>query len=901
MQALSYSVPATPVQGGQFDHSVPAAAQMAQRAGPTASFEQHSLSLPTTPVLAGDYSATAASPSPARTAGGKADPASLARVLQSVSNEQSNLAQLQSSIQQLSSPSKSPSFSQHSSLPPRPSPGAASRFAMNGRPLMSFSPSPPPVLGAMQLKAVQTGKTPSSGEKPVVQQPLSSVGKPPIPGTSASRSTPSSAPLPPFTPSTSFGGAAPLTPLSIIEERSPVILNLNDSFASVASDPSYSPIRDSAANSIAAASPNSPHSPSSLPASPNSLKEVIRTQRQGLALAGEYGSKLVSEMESLEHSNTSLRSQLAEVQEAASLTSGQVAAMRSMADFIRAEIQATNTSDRGMAAADADTSQTSATAYQVSGNLATDLTTFQALLRAQRKSAREHRSNLETEVERLQQQCQSQSASIQNLQAASSHWSTLQKAHTALQQAHDELEIQQMEVQTKLKLQASQHQSMLQIVHDQRDEAQAEANKTKEKEKIRRESLEKQVTQLKAQLANMSSREQSTAASAEQQSTGVNVKSRDSLGRDLNIFVTPAGGLAPPRSELASTSLADDLASADSDSPRPSIEQQRQQQQQIRSAAVAPLSNGGVALNSSQVSRVSDHFDSVMSQESRRQEVREGWHQAESLWFFERERARDVEAQALDMRREERAEELAQMERLSEGKQAQVLIEQLREQLRASHEREAELREGQETQLAQSLADMIRKLDEKEEEIAMLRSMPIATPTMPNFDVPRTPHTRDTSQHDSHTPDLLSTPTLRASKGIAAAHRFTPTSLARAVEHAASSSTPASPVAPPSQSQQQSSLQSFFSSASHSKPDAKLRSGVRDVTALTHAVLREVQTSSRSSRIYLGGLFFVQMVFVLVWFLLTNGGSAILADHPLVQTALTFIDQATNAKDRFQS
>lgn len=707
--------------------------------------------------------------------------------------------------------------------------------------------------------------------QPPHPQPSPKMSAPkPSPGSSLSRSNTRSV----------FG-----SPLSSIEESDDVVQNLNDSFASVASDFGHSPIR---------AGPG-PNTSPPLPSSPSELKRMIRAQRDSMNLAGQYGSELVSELEQAHAANAALRKQIDDLTNETTSASSQVASLRALSDFLRTEANAFNASDRVGG---------TIPQVQLAGTIPTDLGAFQTILRAQRKAAREIEAKLLDEVDQLKHTVSSQQANITNLTAQATMWQTLQAQHHELQQAHDELEISNMEWQTKLKIQSSQLQTMNQMwkeqVHNLKEEHQEELIKLQEMEASRRETLEKQAKTLKAQMLKLKSI--AAAATAENahaallaaafevdqhaESSSTNTSMNDSTNIDLDITVTSSAGEMRSHKSAKRVSLSHDLNDTD--------DHDESRQDEGAPAIISPASfqQPGEPEDTAEhhLTRLARHLDTLMTTESDRHSTRSGWHEAETLWFFERARLREVEQEALAVRKDELEAERTAWSKLYEHKTAHELVETLREQLRQSLERESNLRDGQEKVLSSALERMTQSLEAKEEELCVLRDRLDHLQASSVNAVPSTPLSKHAVTQPATPADTLSTPILKASRDIPSARRFTPPTHQRQVEtnmQSAASPVSTSQVAPAPASS------SPILSTSATAIDTRLMSGIKETNDLTTTVLKEVKGSNRSMKSFISFVFILQSFFVLVWFILTNGGTVTLADQPIIQMIFALFEDGS--------
>jgi len=67
------------------------------------------------------------------------------------------------------------------------------------------------------------------------------------------------------------------------------------------------------------------------------------------------------------------------------------------------------------------------------------------------------------------------------------------------------------------------------------------------------------------------------------------------------------------------------------------------------------------------------------------------------------------------------------------------------------------------------------------------------------------------------------------------------------------------------------------------------------------SVIHEIRGIKRSTRSWLIFLFLLQSLFVFAWFMLTNGGSSVLSDHPLILHLSELLDPFSMARVRFLS
>lgn len=857
MQA-SYSVPATPLQGVR-THAPASTPSAFSSFGSLDVSVSHSM--PTTPATG--YSAPTGTATPAAAAVTvtdtqhadthklkathpvKTDPASIASLMQAVAAEQTRMQQLTENIQQLSSAAASPvkqtaQTHEASGAMPTRSPLAPIQAqsttapSMHGRPLISMSPSPPPsvVSGAAPLPPL------------AIQQPTPT---PPSHRGRASdrRSSPFLSPLPP-----------------IEESGTAAIQNLNDSFASVASEFGSSPIR-------------SADSPGDIPNSPTELRSMVRSQRESMHLAGEYGSQLMHELEQMTRANEVLRAQVAALSEESARSETEITAIKAISEFLQAEALAWNNGDRTGGSAPPSASQ-----ITFSGDISSDLAAFQSSLRAQRKHYRDEVVRLVDELDTLNRHAASQQSTIANLTHAQSMWQQLQSQTNTLQQSRDDLEIQTMELNTKLRIQASQHQTIMQMMTEQlaasKEEAAMEQEKIRRAEQQRREALEKHIATLKSQLNSSSSvgSPASVSASASRRSS----MTFESGG--IDIMVASSGTAArPPRKRV---SLANDLADiddADTAMVVSPVKANTAHDDASESTQPPAASDGDPDLLSS----LSSHLTSIMSVARDHHNVRAGWHESESLWFFERARLREVEQESLAILQEERKEEEASIKQLYDAKSVHEVNESLREQLRQSTAREDNLRQLHEQVLTRVDAQMSQLIAEKDSELAALRERLMEPTIAHGMSTPKKAANPAKSE--------LSTPALAASREAAKERRFTPPKQHRrrnrddlAPHH--SYSQPSSP--------QRAMLMSVPVSVDS---DPRVLTGLDAVSSLTHSVLREVAVSRRSFKATIGWVFTIQIICVIIWFILTNGGSAALSDHPIVvQVMAAIIDAPTHQR-----
>ena len=526
-------------------------------------------------------------------------------------------------------------------------------------------------------------------------------------------------------------------------------------------------------------------------------RELERAQDH-LQKAGEYGSDLMMQLEELQSDKDELQEQL-NMARAASYAAqshgGNASSNGAQADasllasfdafcaFVRVELVQSN--------------------LPVSGEAAQDLAAFQRLLRSQRHAAREERAKAAAREEEASRLLANQRAQLNRFAQHQAEWTTQQTQLNQVQSLYDALEVHCAELQTKLRIQAAQAHTTGQVTQQQyeteREEWQNELDRTKEQARTESMKLRNAITNLRQQLAAALAKIPATAA-APSPSASTNSPlsatvvpapaslllsleegaTEDETAEDSNDFkiVEPSptaatsanagtGSGASTHRRKASVSLADDLETAPTEPPSPSLSARPSPRSRAPSviAAMPPVPEvstsgggsgqvlgsdaeadvavaGGVLAATSQgglnVSDLSASLTALQVQlalakeaaalliasERDRQSQRDSWHAAEEQWQFERARVREAEQQAQTMRLEELARERALQAEVTEGRSYEATIAALRNQLREAREE----REDSAVALAEAMRALMRQVAEQEHEITSLREQIDAQP-----------------------------------------------------------------------------------------------------------------------------------------------------------------------------
>jgi hypothetical protein len=304
--------------------------------------------------------------------------------------------------------------------------------------------------------------------------------------------------------------------------------------------------------------------------------------------------------------------------------------------------------------------------------------------------------------------------------------------------------------------------------------------------------------------------------------------------------------------------------------------------------------------------------------EQAHQVVRSDWHSDEQRWQLERMSARHYEDTVAQERMEGLKREREWQQQVLEGRAAQALVEELRQQLREVREQ----KESHTLALGETLRDLAQRLEERDQELEQLRGIvgaataqqPItanssrrgstsaATSSFPASS-PSAPRSRRAPQQSSYDPHVLLAPPLDDADSIAARHHFQRPSAAAAAGASSSSSVPLSAETHALLSSLPERVSDAVIRAQQQQHQQQLAGGSASATAAALAavssassgsrdVLRAVVRSSRCTRWLLVGLFVLQSLFVALWFVLTSGAGVgpTLVQHPFVQTLLhTFL------------
>jgi hypothetical protein len=307
--------------------------------------------------------------------------------------------------------------------------------------------------------------------------------------------------------------------------------------------------------------------------------------------------------------------------------------------------------------------------------------------------------------------------------------------------------------------------------------------------------------------------------------------------------------------------------------------------------------------------------------EQAHQVVRSDWHNDEQRWQLERMSARHYEDTVAQERMEGLKREREWQQQVLEGRAAQALVEELRQQLREVREQ----KESHTLALGETLRDLAQRLEERDQELEQLRGIvgaataqqpstadpsrrgsttAVASSSFPPSS-PAAPRSRRAPQQSSHDPHVLNAPALDDADSIAARHHFQRPSAAAAAAAGASSSSSiplsaeahallsslpervSDAVIRAQQQQQPPAGISASATAAALAAASSASTGNRDV-------LRAVVRSSRCTRWLLVGLFVLQSLFVALWFVLTSGAGVgpTLVQHPFVQLLLrTFLGE----------
>lgn len=629
----------------------------------------------------------------------------------------------------------------------------------------------------------------------------------------------------------------------------------------------------------------------------------------------------------------------------------------------------------------------------VSGEAKEDLSAFQRLLKAQRYAMREERSKAAAREEEASRLLANQRAQLNSFAQRHAEWTTQQNQLSAVQSQCGALEIHCAELQAKLRIQASQAHATGQVTSQQyeaeREEWQNELDRTKEHARAESMKLRNAITNLRQQLAAANAKIAAAAASSPSSSAAslsANTVPAPSSSLLLNLqegadeaetaedsndfkIVEPSptssagaaasssagtGGAAHRRK--ASVSLADDLETAPTEPPSPSLSA-RPSPRSRAASVIAPMpavpeasSSGGdsggkdgqvlasdaeadvavagsvLAANAQsagvtasslsasltalqvQLALAKEAAALLLASERDRQAQRDGWHEAEELWQFERARVREAEQQAQSIRLEELARERSLQAEVTEGRSYEATIAELRSLLREAREE----RDEAAVSLADSLRSLTRQLGDKDNEISNLRERIDAQPAAIAAAVSAA--TLKNAGSQNHAVAAWTPPPYRSSSAGSSNESSSSSSMHAQLPELSSSSSsshlqlpqpqatpltfgssPASAHAASAAAPKPSSLPPPSSSALALAATTPKEAAVLDSAAAstkvallsqTSDVIRAVQGGNRTTRWFLVLLFLLQLLLVSCWLVLTHGGSAALSDHPFVQSMM---------------